>query len=216
MDGVVTRVRATPLYPVTTMFTKNYHVFAYGMHRLGKSRISLFATTTIHVDVANNPKINSKDYTPNTTFGGLRTNEQEIFNTIFDIIEYPEKYIDSDATKTNTIQVRVDEYISFSTYNKVAACIDYYLGQEVSDVFDVTSFSGEDYSTIVVHVDKLTELQKQRNDYITNVHSVLEQLHEGTETQKLLQISKYIIDNCEYEIKDQTSNFNHSRIVFNI
>lgn len=56
-----------------------------------------------------------------------------------------------------------------------------------------------------MHVDTLLQLKQNREEYVANVDKVLAELHEGTETQKLLQISKYITQNCTYEIKERTS-----------
>ena len=203
IDNVVKSFDTTFVTTITNPFIKTYNLFSYGTRKLSNSGFSLSSLANIDNKVKKNPLIDVDTYESSVEFAGLRTNEKALLNMIMDVIARPENYSDKYSEKDKTITIEIEENVTFAMYNKVAACVDYYFGEEVTDVVDIHSFG--DTATIVIHMDKLTELQQARDTYISNVETALSGMHEGTETQKLLQISKYIIDNCEYEALESTS-----------
>lgn len=193
---------------VGTLFgpiTKFYNTVAYktkGLFVIGRTS---FSTANIENEVKDQPLIDVSKYSSVESFAGLNETERDMVRRILDVIENSDNYETKTYFKRSAIVIKCDYYVTYEAYNKIAACVDFYYGQETSDVFDVSSDKKENRSTLYIFTDTAARLKQERQVYIEKIEGVISTLHEGTETQKLLQISKYIAENCEYEIKDKTS-----------
>ena len=188
-----------------SLLAKNYNLLSYEIEKLWACGASLFNLAKVEKDVSQNSLINVSDYEVTTSYSGLDSYEKEMLGQIFDVIDHPENYPVDTYKKQPVIVLKYDHQISFAAYNHLAACVDYYFGKECTDVFDVVSSTNNEQATIYIHTDVLEQLKQEREIYIAKVDEVLGTLHEGTETQKLLQICKFIRDNCGYKEKETTS-----------
>ena len=190
---------------LSSHLVKIYNGITYktkGILNIGRGSIGAFA---VENEVKNQPYINIENYTFVESFAGLNEAEREMVYQVLDIIEHPENYQTQIHFKRTAIAKEYDFFINGTTYNKIAACVDFYYGRETSNVFDITADHSNNCASLYVYTDTAEQLKKDRHIYIEKIEEVISTLHEGTETQKLLQICKYITDNCEYKIKETTS-----------
>ncbi|MBQ8248159.1 MAG: hypothetical protein IJZ42_13605 [Lachnospiraceae bacterium] len=186
-------------------FIKNYTGLGYVLKKLLPSIGAPLDAMLIEASVKDNPMIDVNNYTPYSSVAGLSEKERVLAQNIIDAIEHPELYPSEMCGETYTTVLKCDWYISYANYLKIAGCVDFWLGEEQSNVFDINANQTYQNSTIRIYTDDAKLLKENRNRYEKNIEEVLGQLHEGTETQKLLQISKYIAENSEYDKKTRTS-----------
>ena len=205
MDHYVKSYNPSFIFSITSSFTGIYNRLSSSLRNVGYSISSIIKSSTTSVRVKNNPKINIDDSTPYKSFAGLTEIEERITKEILCAINNIEHYSTEMRRGSSVIALEYETYLSLASYNKIAACVDFDLFCEASDAFDMSSFAGRDKTFIYIYVDKAKELVQKREEYKREVERVLETINEGDVTERLLQVSKYIADNCSYEVKSSTS-----------
>ena len=79
-----------------------------------------------------------------------------------------------------------------------------YYGDEDLDPIDVNVINGSRTEVVIKH-DIVIAAEALRVNSMKNVEDVLKTIHEGTQTEILIQISNYIIDNSTYVLQHSTS-----------
>ena len=182
----------------TNVFTRHYNLLSYIICAVSNPMRSILSVWDVYFEVRNNPTIQMSDYQEQVVFAGLTEKENVILDMIFDVVKNIDNYKEEIGSGSSVMVLEHNEQITYETYNKIVACIDCYLGCENSEVIDIVNNSASDTAYIYIHIDELERLKERRAVYVDNTSKALETMHEGTETQKLLQISKYIVNNCKY------------------
>lgn len=187
-------------------FIKQYNLLTYHLNGLMENRTPEREILKNEEEVKNNSLI-QLTFSPISSIPsvGLTENEKMILGHIENVINHPENYPIETYSSSSVITLKFEGLITLGTYNKLAACVDYYFGEERSDVFDINTNSSKNTSTIYIYLEKVEEMKEKKKENVEKTREVLEKMREGTETQKLLQISKYIAENCPYEIQKKTS-----------
>lgn len=205
MEGLFAEQRNSFLAIFTDPVIKNYNTFSRLFGKIGNSVTTVANVSALEGTVENNSLIEVSDYTPVMSLSGLNDTEEALLADIFAVIENPDAYPTKTLEGEDVVVIEHDGYVTLSMYNKLIACTDCYFGKEFSEVFDVHASKTSGTSRIYIRPDVAKELLERREFYLEKVDEALSGLHEGTETQKLLQISKYITKNCKYNRKDATS-----------
>ena len=148
----------------------------------------------VETSVQQNPYIDLSCYEYVVDLDEISEDVRVIVEPILTILNDPEQYEDQ-------IEIKLDRHISITTYCDATSFLMIYFGDMESDIFDIyTDASSEKPSTIYIDKTKLMRMEAARLDYLSRAEKVLSEMKEGTETEKLMQITKYILDNCNYAL----------------
>ena len=184
---------------------KNYNTLASRMSKSRSETEILSDLRQIEAQTRSNAYIDPAQYEPIVHFSGLNEKEEALLNELLGIMNHPENYSVETYDGTPVIKFLYGESMTYTTYSKITACVDMYFGVEHAEVVDVVSDAASGSSTVYVRLEKVEELKQARDGYTANTDAALAGLREGTETQKLLQVSKYIGENCTYTDTSGTS-----------
>lgn len=187
------------------VFIKHCNITSYIVRKIFNFNFSIFDILTLKYQIADNDLLDLSHYSSINQFSGLSQKEQVILDKIFDVIHDSTNYTIDTYKDNPVIIIEYNDKITLAEYYKITACIDIYLGQECSDVIDVVSSLNNNHSTIYIYIDYLIQLKNELDIYLKQTELALSQMREGTTTQKLLQICKYITNNCEYSTLALTS-----------
>lgn len=187
-----------------------YNVACSFGREVGRFSSSLLATYRIDENVKDNGFIDVTRYEPVISTGGMDEREVVLFYDIFDVVCNVGDYPVGEHNGEPVIILQYDEGASDVSYGKIAACIDFYLGKESADIFDVVIYRDAEqrdmYTHVYIYVEKLAERKQARDAYEAKIEEALAGMREGTEAEKLLQICRYIGENCTHVPKDGTSS----------
>ena len=206
MHEFVSNYKTDPMNSFTGMFVKCYNFSTSVVRDLfwsASSKINVLFETIFDQRASAATLPSEGDVYP--SFSGMSTEDKKVFEVIFDVIQNPKNYTVQNNSKENIVVLKYSPYVTYDIYNRVAACIDYCLGVEQSNIFDVNSLQDENYSCIYIHIDELTEIKEKRKNHSEKMDEVLATIEDGTETQKLLQISRYISENSKYQTMKSAS-----------
>ena len=140
----------------------------------------------LHLD--ENAFININNYTENYSYSWAEEPVQEVIEKVLNICN-------NDHLQDGTITLIQSYKWIEKDYQELISWYSMYFGDETLDVIDVTS--NQD-TTIVLHVAKIQEAEKKRQESLKNVETILSTMHEGNEKEKLIQIAEYIKENKSY------------------
>ena len=79
-----------------------------------------------------------------------------------------------------------------------------YFGDESIDPIDVNITNGTITDVVIKH-DVVLAGEQNRLKYLSNVEEAIKTFHSGTDTEILIQISKYIVNNSSYKVEKSSS-----------
>lgn len=156
---------------------------------------------TVIANVKNNKYIEISDYNNITTDTSCLSNGAKVIvDRVLDIANNPDFY---DGT---VHIIKLDQHISIKEYTEATGFLAIYFGVEEDDIFDIDAdASGVTPSTLTVSLQTIKKLEAHRVKHLKKVENVLSTFKEGTETEKLMQIANYILDNSNYTNVSKTS-----------
>ena len=171
--------------------------------------IKLHLTSTVDVkkvDVTNNALIDIDDYTETHDLSWLSKAPREVVEIMLDLAQNPDKYPKEThrILKSEGYVIEYDFAWPISYYQEVLSFATMYYGDEDLDPIDVNVINGVKTEVVIKH-DIVVEAEALRINSLKNVEDVLKTIHDGTETEILIQISNYIIDNSTYVLQHSTN-----------
>ena len=173
------------------------------------SSLKLHLTSTVttkKVDVSNNELINLDDYTENYDVSWMSKTPREVVEVMMDLGRNPDKYPKEPhrVLKSEGYVIEYDFAWPIAYYQEVLSFATMYYGDEDLDPIDVNVINGSRTEVVIKH-DIVIAAEALRVNSMKNVEDVLKTIHEGTQTEILIQISNYIIDNSTYVLQHSTS-----------
>lgn len=155
------------------------------------------------IDVSNNKLINLDKYQTKIDTSWLSDDARMITEIILDLIKNPDKYHNEEHGVLQNYVVHFDYKWSIYNYAEVLSFASMYFGDESIDPIDVNVTNGT--TDVVIKYNVILAGEKNRLKYLNNVEETIKTLHSGTDTEILLQISKYIVDNTSYKVEKSSS-----------
>jgi hypothetical protein len=146
--------------------------------------------------VSDNPYINIDDYDYLSHHKFQHEESEEIYIHVMDILTNPNQYEDQ-------ISYEFDYEVDFSVYQEINGFFKIYFMDDRNDIvnFSVNLINEEQGFTTTIYIDKqhLLQLEETRFKYLMQVEQVLSsKIREGSDREKLIQISTYMIEKCQY------------------
>ena len=180
-----------------------YHGTTFRMFRTIWQKISNFGNDIIYScrNTLNNAslifkkKINIDNYEANYHQTYKYPETEEIVKLVHDIINNPDNYPEK-ITHTFYYDVKFEAYLETRT-----VLMFYFMDESTSFVHFGTSVDNGNIVTPVT-LDKQTLLNanETRNEHLKKTEVVLSDMKSGSDTQILMQLADYIIDNCQYSL----------------
>lgn len=148
-----------------------------------------------NISIVFNKKVDINNYKINTDQAYKYPETEEIINIVHDVIMNPDKY-------PNTITHNFNYDVNFEAYLETRTILMFYfMDESTSFVHFGTSVDNGNITTPVT-LDKQTLLSanKTRNEHLEKTEVVLSDIKAGSDTQILMQLADYIIDNCQYSL----------------
>lgn len=135
-------------------------------------------------------------------YGALSEKERDLFEKIIGLYE-------QHLNESGTSEWIPFESITAEEYYDIAdfACLYYGDLTDPGSFVDVESVNGGQRCSIMLNIDNYKRLRKQRLAAEAKVDAILSELNDGSETDVLLQFSRYIGKNMSY--KRQSNNLSH-------
>ena len=157
-----------------------------------------------NIDVSNNELINLDNYQTQIDTSWLSDDARMITEIMLDLIQNPDKYPNEKRGFSEGYVVHFDYAWSIYNYEEVLSFASMYFGDESIDPIDVNVTNGVTTDVVIKH-DVVLAGEQNRLKYLNNVEEAIKTLHSGTDTEILIQISKYIVDNTSYKVEKSSS-----------
>lgn len=152
--------------------------------------------------IQNRPLIDPDEYTPRDTLSEEPEIVQEIARLVFDVVHDPDAYPED-------ICIELSEHVDRREYYDAIGYLNIYFGVFDNNMVGIEA-AMDQTTPSKLRLSKAAILQYHsiREYSIQNVERVLASMHEGTETEKLLQIANYISEHSHYDafITDPSTN----------
>ncbi len=120
---------------------------------------------------------------------------EEIIKLVHDIVNNPDNYPET-ITHTFYYNVKFEAYLETRTI-----LMFYFMDESKSFVHFGTSIdNGNIITPVTLDKQTLLDANETRKKHLTKVESVLSDMKSGSDIQVLMQISEYIINNCQYSL----------------
>lgn len=158
----------------------------------------------VEKSVSNNDYVAVEEYDTVVDYEWMIDKSEFFIDIMFDILNNPDKYPDNKEGSNNYV-IKVDEVLTFRQYTELLNFAVIYFGDETVDPIDFNVVNNE-YTEITFKKDLILEYQTFREKSLERVDWTLENcIREGTETEMLIQISKFIINHATYKENQNTS-----------
>lgn len=162
-----------------------------------------FKTNIAKFSTRQNDYINPDQYQSITSKEKFTAELQMIIDKLLDISSNPYKY---ESYKSTGYIFEFDRFMSKEEYNQIVWFTQYYFGDENLDLVDFSIENGVT-TKVYLKVKAIIEAEKYRAQYDNEVENILRSIKDGSDTEKMIQISKYILDNSSY-VLEQKSTYN--------
>lgn len=180
-----------------------HHGTTFRMFRTVWEKISNFGNnityscrnTFNNISIVFNKKIDINNYEINNDQTYKHPETEEIINIVHDVIANPDKYPDI-ITYNFYYNVKFEAYLETRT-----VLMFYFMDESTSFVHFGTSFDhGNIITPVTLDKQMLLNANKTRNEHLEKAEVVLSDMKSGSDTQILMQLADYIIDNCQYSL----------------
>lgn len=150
---------------------------------------------TVITSVENNRNIDLSGYDDMVVDTSCLSDDAKIIvEKVLHIANNPDFYSGYDVT------IELDRHIELDEYTEATGFLMIYFGSGDDDIFDISANSSKNKPSILsVSLQKIKKLETNRVKYLKKTEKVLSTLKEGTETEKLMQVANYILDNSAYK-----------------
>lgn len=151
-----------------------------------------------NVSVIFNKNLDLRDKCGGNTYKYKET--EIIVNLAKDVIAHPDLY-------ENDIVYQFDYNVEFDAYLEMQTILSFYfMDTSESFVSMGVSYNNGIVTPITLNKEQLLLYEKHRVESLTKVEEAITTLKHGTEEQILMQVSDYILDNCEYGLIYESAN----------
>lgn len=167
-----------------------------------KRPVTTFKLTWNSVSNVFNKKIDLNDYEYYHDYQFKFEETEVVYNKVIDIINHPDNY-------KNTIELRFPVDMDFEAYLEAQSFLQIYFMNDSANIVGIgATYDGQVYTTLLLNKNELLNLENERLKSLSLVESTLSDMKDGTETDKLMFISSFMIDYCEYGhiLESSTSN----------
>lgn len=151
------------------------------------------------------PLVNINEYETINDYSWLNDMSRNIIDNMFDILKDSSKYEKDDYFGSEGYVFIYEYEMDPIWYNELYSYVSMYFLDENTDIFGIYVEDGK--TTVIIKHDKLFLAEYKRQDSMRNVEYVLSTyIHEGSETEKLIQIADWIDRHTLYRNVNSTQH----------
>ncbi len=152
-----------------------------------------------------NPLVNINDYSTRNDYSWMHETPRFIVDEMMGILDNPDKYIKSNYLGNEGYIYVYNYQWEPMWYEELHSYASIYFLDESPDMLCL--YTDDNVTTIVINHDELFSAEYKREDSMREVEKVIStQIHEGTETEKLIQIVDWMRHTTLYRNAESTQH----------